>query len=591
MKVSTLLFGFWLSLWAHGAQVVVGTDTKPKCGVYLAPSTIPGAGLGMFAGDHFYAEGDRVTFGDIAIPIIEYEWNNRGGEFEGLEFLWDEYTWNSPVFPGMELEGEDDGLIQAASPGVGAAANSYLSLVNVDDVWTQTDRGVHTDSPGVGATSPYHGREFVASADIPEGGEIWANYGEGYFKWRTQTYGYLPLPETFEMTDMLLERYLRLKNSVDQRSGAKGDAFWKDMYSIVRRAASTYEISRVLNGLPEVEELIPDILEDGGASRQHYNRSIRDLTWLEENGQCMDNINVGDSTVLDAGRGAFANRFIPKGGLVAPAPLVHVPNYNALKIFKTKLGDNGEVVPDRDRPFLFQLLLNYCFGHEQSTLVLCPYGLLTAWINHSPEPNARIQWSKEMRHPDWLERPFSEWGHEYHTGLQIDFVALRDIEEGEEIFIDYGTAWQEAWDRHVETFVPRGPNYLPSYELNKLDPATIDFRTIHDRDYLLDGVRLVCNWWYIRQFVPDHETRDSECQILKKLDNGNYQAQLVENFTEDGRSKKWLGPILWSIPPDAFYFEDLPYTRDHYQWGSFRHAMMIPDDMFPNAWKVATTNS
>jgi hypothetical protein len=54
---------------------------------------------------------------------------------------------------------------------------------------------------------------------------------------------------------------------------------------------------------------------------------------LEENGQCMDNIKDGVSTIPDAGRGAFANRFIPKGGLVAPAPLIHIPDRSIFTMY------------------------------------------------------------------------------------------------------------------------------------------------------------------------------------------------------------------------------------------------------------------
>ena len=57
----------------------------------------------------------------------------------------------------------------------------------------------------------------------------------------------------------------------------------------------------------------------------------------------MDNIKVGNSTNPDAGRGAFANRFIPQGGLVAPAPLIHIRDYNSFKMFQPKYkNDNSE---------------------------------------------------------------------------------------------------------------------------------------------------------------------------------------------------------------------------------------------------------
>lgn len=299
----------------------------------------------------------------------------------------------------------------------------------------------------------------------------------------------------------------------------------------------------------------------------------------------MDNIKEGNSTNPDAARGAFANRFIPKGGLVAPAPLIHIHDYNTMKVYLPKDDESnpGKFVPNRDGPFMFQLLMNYCFGHEQSTLLLCPYGLLTAFINHSHEnPNTRIQWSQQMRHPEWREKPISEWWEIYHTGLQIDFVALRDINEDEEIFIDYGAAWESAWQEHVKHFVPR-KNYIPSFELNEL--VDIDYRTADDQDYEANDVFLMCRAWYVKQFVKQND--DSHCRVLKKLGNDRYLVQLMEvnYFDKEGYTEMTEGRLLWNVPSDALFFVDIPYTRDHYQLNAFRHAMMIPDDMFPDVWK------
>ncbi len=162
--------------WMSFLALCIGNEaqeTTTKCGIYLAPSTIPGSGLGMFAGDKRYKKDDLVTFGDTVIPISEYEWNNHDGPYDGDSFLWDEYTWNSPVFPGMEDEADDEDLVMVASPGVGAAANSYMSLVNVDDAWIKMGRGVDADSPGVGANTLYYGRSFHATKEIPPGGEIY----------------------------------------------------------------------------------------------------------------------------------------------------------------------------------------------------------------------------------------------------------------------------------------------------------------------------------------------------------------------------------------------------------------------------------
>jgi hypothetical protein len=55
------------------------------CRSYLAPSTLPGAGLGMFAGRDF-AEGDHVTTGDAVVPLLDVDWNSYGKNKNN--FLW-----------------------------------------------------------------------------------------------------------------------------------------------------------------------------------------------------------------------------------------------------------------------------------------------------------------------------------------------------------------------------------------------------------------------------------------------------------------------------------------------------------------------
>lgn len=137
--------------------------------------------------------------------------------------------------------------------------------------------------------------------------------------------------------------------------------------------------------------------------KYHSRLFCRDCLFSAK-GRRQDKIKAGNFCLIpDATRGGYPNRFIPKGGLVAPTPLIDVQDYNALKMFQPKYPryHSKQFTPDKDDPFTFQLILNYCFGHEQSTLLLCPYGLFTSFINHSSEnPNARIQWSERMRHSE-----------------------------------------------------------------------------------------------------------------------------------------------------------------------------------------------
>jgi hypothetical protein len=137
----------------------------------LAPSSIPGAGLGIFAGEQPFRRGDAVGTGDIVIPIMELEWNNLDQPMK-YPFLWGEYTWQASAFDGSEQEGEDVYIIEMASPGFGAAANCYLGLVNIQSNGGKLRRALSTDRPGVGAISPYHDRKHFAKDDIPPGAEI-----------------------------------------------------------------------------------------------------------------------------------------------------------------------------------------------------------------------------------------------------------------------------------------------------------------------------------------------------------------------------------------------------------------------------------
>ena len=54
-----------------------------QCGIYLALSTLPGTGIGMFAGRNFQATERLMMAGDLAIPNVDLSEAS----------LWDSYTW------------------------------------------------------------------------------------------------------------------------------------------------------------------------------------------------------------------------------------------------------------------------------------------------------------------------------------------------------------------------------------------------------------------------------------------------------------------------------------------------------------------
>jgi hypothetical protein len=122
----------------------------------------------------------------------------------------------------------------------------------------------------------------------------------------------------------------------------------------------------------------------------------------------MDNIRDGTSTISHTGRGAFANRKLLKGSSVSPVPLLHFYEKNYFVTYE--ITDYSREPNQTAPPVHSQPIQNYCFGHPQSQLMLCP--LLTAFINHAHEekPNIKIEWSKSasMRHPEWKDMPLDK---------------------------------------------------------------------------------------------------------------------------------------------------------------------------------------
>jgi hypothetical protein len=62
----------------------------------------------------------------------------------------------------------------------GSAANSFLDLINVDELNPKHSipHGLHrSKDPGAGAFSTYHDRQSVARVDIQQGEEFFVDYG------------------------------------------------------------------------------------------------------------------------------------------------------------------------------------------------------------------------------------------------------------------------------------------------------------------------------------------------------------------------------------------------------------------------------
>ena len=148
--------------------IPVNTKTA-SCGIWFARSTIPNAGLGMYAGRDFHDGEEMMESGDVTIPIIDMA-TNQGTDWH---FLWDSYTRDRVVWSVYDERNE----LSVASPGFGSAANCLLDLYNVEEMYGffSTAGLSRRDDPGSGAFSPHHNRKSKAREDIPAGREIFVS--------------------------------------------------------------------------------------------------------------------------------------------------------------------------------------------------------------------------------------------------------------------------------------------------------------------------------------------------------------------------------------------------------------------------------
>jgi hypothetical protein len=325
-----------------------------------------------------------------------------------------------------------------------------------------------------------------------------------------------------------------------------------------------------------------------------YIKPVRPPQWLHEHGWCIDNIDIGPAVDPAMGRGAFATRPLPKGTMVAPAPMQVYPRRQDF----TAKGDTEA------------LIVNYCLQAAGSDILFYPYGPAVNLINHgsvrSHKANVAIRWAQDpIAHPQWLDLPLKEfWEMTYPGGIVLEVVALRDIRPGEELFLDYGNGWEEAWNNHVASWKPPTGNALDYTYTGEMD-ETAPLRTMKEQQTkpYAKNVGLMCN-------TPDWDREKSNkitwtepqwswgmegyvnCRILERTKGAHgdsvYTVELMFN-----RHKLKYDPkipmkdryIDKKVPRRAIRFIDLPYSSDEHLPGVFRHPIAMPDDLFPKQWK------
>ena len=303
---------------------------------------------------------------------------------------------------------------------------------------------------------------------------------------------------------------------------------------------------------------------------------------------------------------------------------------------------NDTAVRDESRPLGKQLLTNYCFGHPNSTMLLFPYGSGVGYINHHPEDyNAEVRWARDFgffHNKEWLNRSLDELKYEWRTSLMLEYIALRDIEEGEEVLIDYGKEWSDAWEAHTKDWVPPSADDLAgeidfySRQDEGSDKTARKYDSSHPvlptQDELVSDPRpesieqmcyVVLNHraaylheprttpQFEREYsvvaVPedeDEEEHSHPCTVVdRRHQRGNGTGREGYSYTiriETVKKSRHLTRgdfaveethVVTDVPREAFYFAGRKYGDgvDGTTRRAFRHPMMLPDAIFPEAWK------
>eukprot|EP00559_Dactyliosolen_fragilissimus_P002967 CAMPEP_0184861702 /NCGR_PEP_ID=MMETSP0580-20130426/6320_1 /TAXON_ID=1118495 /ORGANISM="Dactyliosolen fragilissimus" /LENGTH=811 /DNA_ID=CAMNT_0027359289 /DNA_START=195 /DNA_END=2630 /DNA_ORIENTATION=+ len=414
--------------------------------------------------------------------------------------------------------------IQMHIPGVGGLGVEHPSIVSAD--WDEfeslmtldedllgslsqsssstsssqlyTSSSMYTQShPGIGAFSHYRNAVLKTITDIPEGSEIFVSYG-------TETnYDELPAMKSTDYHDIdnflqQIQNFLHaqqpLISSSTQRQNIIDYLLQHVMPHIstpslsqdTERTNKDQAKSLIADAFPKNHEQFDEFMSHSkyhSSFHHSHPHLLKSKQWLHHNAQCADNIMSAKSTIPFAGRGAFAKRIISKGQLVAPMPLLKINDKQwmdmdmDMDMYTDTYTTDTDVNDSNTLPHK-QILLNYCFSHPLSSVLLCPYGIGTNYINHKPTTqgaNAKVVWTKaRYLNPHMLHAESITNLQQYPaTGLGFDLIATQDIQIGDEIFIDYGDSWQQSWNdyvhqwntihNHTDTDIINNNSHLPKH--------------------------------------------------------------------------------------------------------------------------------
>lgn len=610
--------------------------------IYMAPTSLPGdgSGFGIYT-TRPIAEGENVLAmpDGPAVPL----WDPNNAASPQLLTFRHTYWWSNGAGDYNLLTGHD---VVDNQNTFGALPNHHCALATLENRYPTVDyddsMANRFEDPGAGAFSYGKGREFyIDGRNVQAGEELFLSYvpcerrmhlsDNKLFGWQH----HIPLNKHFTQAASLVNQVWRQQDP-DKAVLDTQEIEWP------RKKVNRYVAALLPETHGELEHIWQQSMAASeGATTTNKKPSVdlalqvaknalneRSIDWIKETGMCIENLVPLPSIIPQAGTGGVAQFALQRGEIIVPAPLLHLDR-QAVKIHNYKGVQTGT-----------QLLMNYCLGHPESDILLYP-NTNAIMVNHCSNrgsfaqycpdgPNAVFTWSSgwDASSEEWKHLSVEEIGRQTMRGLSMEVVALRDIQPGEEVFVDYGVEWEQAWEAHVANWSPpdKVDSWLTAREANdhaKVVPELMsgDIRELTEHPHLFTGCQ------YQASYQDDHDVYESPLDWKGLSDNeifdlyaddGQDYAESDYRFHEDRshwpctvlreddqddtyvvriHQPWWIreGALPWEendvprllrhYPRQAIHFFVLPYETDQQMATAFRHPIGIPDEIFPEHWK------
>jgi hypothetical protein len=453
----------------------------------------------------------------------------------------------------------------------------------------------------------------LLSQQRPSG--IWdGNFTENVFQDKIHRYDY-------EIADKLVNGLVEFYDQFPHLSMDMKDDIMDFMLDKVLGVATGANAKTINSLIPANPRKLKKVQEAGGTFMYRYRDMIKSTQWLRKNGICLDAIQGGISSIPNAGRGAFASRYIRQGETITITPMVHIADKDLLTMYPIvemtdeKSGVTSQLYDKGQGPIGKQLLMNYAFGHPESSMLLFPVGPQVTLVNHGGKrPNAYIAWTRKTdplpSRDVYFDYSVEQMAAESQIVLNMKIMAVRSIAKGEEITLDYGTSWQGAWESYQQEWEKSKagmPHPLKAQDMKiaYLEKPLETCETIKENPYP-ENVNVACflqtskrpdgtlmthqeHGWDISDFAGPsrYEKFDGDdLFIIAEVLDRKEAPGFFFNYTVRAPVGEAGGlQDVMDVPHAACTFVDQPYSSDLFIPGAFRHPIGIPDAVFPMAWK------